>query len=131
MVSPELLRRYGFLGFMDDAQLKEVSMISEELAVDSGEKLLEEGEPAEALFFLVDGSVEHHYAVYDEVPGGRDSLFVGEVNPGEIFGISSLIDPFKLTTSAITATASQDRCFPLMPSPPAGVAGPGPRRARR
>ena len=40
MISPEILRRYPFFGFMTDAELKAVAMIAEEVSYKEGETLL-------------------------------------------------------------------------------------------
>jgi CRP-like cAMP-binding protein len=98
MVSPELLRRYAFFGFLDDAQLKAVAMIFEELAVAPGDVILEPGQPAAALYFLITGSVELSYVIQDELNSSlRQEIYISDINPGEIFGISALIEPYQYT----------------------------------
>jgi CRP/FNR family transcriptional regulator, cyclic AMP receptor protein len=106
MVSPELLRRYPFFAFLDDARLRAVAMITEEVVAEPEEVLFREGTPADALYFLIDGGVELHYVVKDARSGAvqRDFL-VGHVNPGEVLAISALIEPYTLTTDARTTTA--------------------------
>lgn len=108
MVSPELLRRYPFFGFLDDAQLRAVAMIAEEVVVERGETLCREGDEANALYLLMDGGVELHYIVVDERSHAvlRDFL-VGHVNPGELLGISALIEPYHLTTDVRTTVVSR------------------------
>ena len=49
MVSPELLRRYPFFGFLDATQLKAMAMIAEEVEPQTGEDLFETDQPATAL----------------------------------------------------------------------------------
>lgn len=108
MVSPELLRRFPFFGLLDDAQLRAVAMISEDLAAEPGEVLFHEGDQADALFLLIEGGVDLHYVVVDERTHAllRDFL-VGHVNPGELIGISALIEPYRLTTDARATAASR------------------------
>ncbi|MBL8152599.1 MAG: Crp/Fnr family transcriptional regulator [Anaerolineae bacterium] len=101
MISPELLRRYPFFGFLDDTQLKAVAMIAEEIAVETGELILEAGQPAEALYFLLDGSTELCTIVTDQVrPESRKEFYISDVNPGEILGISALVEPYRYTGTA-------------------------------
>jgi CRP-like cAMP-binding protein len=106
MVSPELLRRYSFFGVFDDSQLKAIAMIAEEQAYAAGETIFEDGRTAEAFYLLVDGSVDLFVSAKDETGSEfRKPLPVGEVNPGEPFGFSALVDPFVFTT---LARASKD-----------------------
>ena len=110
MVSPELLRRYPFFGGLSDAQLRALSMISEEVAFEKGKTIIEECEPAETLYLLIDGSIDLSYRSADELnlkPGPPKELAAGEVNPGEIFGLCSMIEPFMSNTTAKAAVPSR------------------------
>jgi CRP-like cAMP-binding protein len=108
MVSPEMLRRYPFFSFMNHVQLHEVAMITEEKSVDAGVVLFKSGEDANYLYLLREGGVELHLTVTDErgMEEQQDYL-VGMINPGDMFGISALIRPFKYTTGALISDASQ------------------------
>lgn len=100
MVSPELLRRYPFFGFMDDAQIKALSMIAEERHYKQGDTIIEFNQAANSLFFLVDGSASYYYVVTSEHdPYYKKEYFISAFNPGEIFGISALIEPYVYTSS--------------------------------
>ena len=100
MISPELLRRYPFFGFMSDEQLRKLAMAADEEAVRAGVTLLEEGKPADTLFFLLEGSIELLYRVGESrKPETMRELPVGNINPGEPFGISAVIEPNVLTAS--------------------------------
>ena len=104
MISPELLRRYPFFGLLYDDQLKKIAMISEDESHDQGYTIFHEGKPAEALFLLISGSVDLYYLVEEEYhPELNKEFFVGEINPGEPFGISTLIEPHILTSTARAA----------------------------
>jgi CRP-like cAMP-binding protein len=61
MISPELLRRYPFFAFLDEAQLQAVAMLSEESEVEDGAPVFESGKPAEALCLLIEGSLDLYY----------------------------------------------------------------------
>jgi CRP-like cAMP-binding protein len=98
MISPELLRRFPFFNFMDDTQLRAVAMIAEEGEYKKDEVIVEAGKPAALFFFLIDGSVSHNAVVTSEHdPYYKKEYFVSDINPGEIFGISALIEPYMFT----------------------------------
>ena len=102
MISPELIRRYPFFSFMTPDQQREVAMITDEVEVADSEAIFTIGDKAEALYLLVNGAVDLHYIVVDEhEPELRKEFMVGTVNPGEILGISALVEPYEMTTSAI------------------------------
>lgn len=100
MISPELLRRFPFFNFMEDAQLKAVAMIAEELTYEKDEAIVMAGKPAEHFFFLIDGSVANYAVVTSEHdPYYKKEYFISDINPGEIFGISALIEPYIYTAT--------------------------------
>lgn len=106
MVSPELLRRYPFFGPLDADQLKKVAMLAEEMDIPKGEKIFEECGEADTLYLLVSGGVELYYRSQEEFhPKTRKEFHIGDINPGEIFAVSSLIEPYTLNN---TAVASRD-----------------------
>ena len=100
MISPELLRRFPFFNFMDDKQLKAVAMIAEEKSYDDEKDIVENNSPAEKLFFLIEGTASYYYIVTSEHdPYYKQEYFISDFNPGEIFGISALIEPYVFTAS--------------------------------
>jgi len=108
MISPELLRRYPFFSFLTAEALREMAMITDDLEADEGTILFEMGTKAEALYFLLEGSVELHYIVVDEhEPDLRKDFLVGTISPGEIFGISAVIEPYTLTATAVIVEPSR------------------------
>lgn len=108
MISPEVLRRYPFFGFASEEQLRKLAMIANEETVDAGVTLLEEGKPAEALYFLLEGSVGLLYRVGDpNKPETYRELPVGHIDVGEPFGISACIEPRILTASVIVDVNSK------------------------
>ncbi|MGW8251040.1 MAG: Crp/Fnr family transcriptional regulator [Anaerolineales bacterium] len=108
MVSPELLRRYQFFSLLTDQQLKDLAMLSEEIRFADKEDILREGEPADALYFLIEGCVDLYYTVVDAYyAADRKQVLVGEINPGEPFGISALVEPYELTSTARSSGASR------------------------
>ena len=108
MISPELLRRFPFFNFMDDAQLKAVAMIADELTYEKDEPIVDAGKPADHFYFLIDGSVAYYYHVTSEHdPYYNKDYFISDINPGEIFGISALIEPYIFTATMRTDKASR------------------------
>lgn len=100
MISPELLRRFPFFNFMDDTQLKAVAMITEDKTCGQDELIVQEGTPASRFYFLIEGSVAYFYHVTTEHdPYYNKDYFISSINPGEIFGISALIEPFIYTAT--------------------------------
>ena len=101
MISPELLKRYPFFGPFSESQLQDIAMISEEFTAAKKSILFEEGKPADALYLLIDGSIDLYYRTQEESRQKVVKEFlVGEINPGELFGISILIEPYIYSASA-------------------------------
>lgn len=105
MISPEMLRRYPFFGGLSDAHLKAIAMLADEQSYQTGDTLFEIERAADGFYFLVEGSVDLHYIVTDrDHPDLRKDFFVGQVNPGEPFGISALIEPYAYTATALASS---------------------------
>lgn len=100
MISPELLRRFPFFGFMNEAQLRAVSMIAGVNICQAGETIVEDAVPAAFLYFLIDGSAAYYYNVTsDHDPSYRKEYYVSDFDPGDVFGISALIEPYIYTAT--------------------------------
>ena len=107
MVSPELLRRYPFFGTLEDAQLKQVAMVCEKGECEKGTIFYEECTQADQFFLLIDGSVDLCDRTQEDFPA-KDApppkeFLVGDINPGEVFGVSALVEPFSHSTTARAA----------------------------
>jgi CRP-like cAMP-binding protein len=108
MISPELLRRFPFFGGLNDAQLREIAMISEEIETPSGTQIFGEQEPANAIYLLLQGGIELTYKSEEEYhPKTRKIFSVGDISPGEMVGISALIEPYKYSAAARTSSNSK------------------------
>lgn len=103
MISPEMLRRYPFFCCLNQDQQKAIAMVAEEIHVDPGAILFREDQPVAALYLLMEGSVDLYYAASGET---QEQFLVGEINIGEAFGISALIEPYTLTATAKVASPS-------------------------
>jgi CRP/FNR family cyclic AMP-dependent transcriptional regulator len=102
MISPELLRRYPFFGILSIEQLKQIAMISDEVSLSSGVTILLEGEPAKDIYILMEGGIDVYFLVNE-----NKEFFISEINPGDAFGISAMVDPYIVTTSVRTSKASR------------------------
>ena len=108
MISPELLRRNPFFGQLTEPDLYAIAMIADEITADTGVTLFDERQTADALYLLLDGSIDLYYKSEEEYhPKARKEFLVGEINPGEIFSISSMLEPYILNASARTAKPSK------------------------
>ena len=95
MVSPELLRKYELFGVLEPEHVNAIAMLSEERSFEPGANIIEADRPADALYLMMEGSADLLYIGQDEInPKLRKELFISEINPGEPFGISALIEPF-------------------------------------
>jgi len=105
MLSTERLRLYSFFGFLKPEELDAIAMIAEEAAYPKDEVIFRANQPAQVLYLLEKGCVDLYDESYDVLfkPQLRRQYLVGEINPGEVFGISALIEPFKMTASAIAS----------------------------
>lgn len=105
MISPEILRRFPFFYGLSDEQLRNLAMLGDEVEIESNAQIFEEGEAANRLFLLLEGSIDLFIKSEEENdPSSRRDFAVGEVNPGEIFGLSTLIGPHNYRTTARAAT---------------------------
>lgn len=108
MVTPELLYQYPFFRFLKKSQLKAVARLAKEKFFESGEMIFHEGAHADWLYILVKGSVDLFFTLnIPSRPELNKELQFGVVRPGEIFGISALIEPYQLTSSARASRPSQ------------------------
>jgi CRP-like cAMP-binding protein len=100
MIPVELLQRFPFFSFMNDKEIKAMAMIAQEIRLQPGDIVFEANHPADALYFLIQGSLPYYILVTSEhMPDYHHEYFVGYINPEEIFGISALIEPYRYTTT--------------------------------
>ena len=100
MIPVELLQRFPFFSFMNDKQMKAMAMIAQEIQLQPGDIVFETNHPADAFYFLTQGSLPYYIAVTSEhMPDYHHEYFVGYINPEEVFGISALIEPYIYTTT--------------------------------
>jgi CRP/FNR family cyclic AMP-dependent transcriptional regulator len=92
---------YLFKG-LSAAQMDAVAGIAKASSVEAGKKVFKEGEGAENLFVLKEGAVELTTAVEK----GFELPIALLRTPGDIFGASALVPPFKYNLSARCAEES-------------------------
>jgi CRP/FNR family transcriptional regulator, cyclic AMP receptor protein len=102
MVSPELLRRYPFFAMLSAEQLKAIAMIAEEKVFPKDTILLKENTTAIKLILLMEGDVDLIYSGGGE--GAISNALVGTISPGEMLGVSSIIEPYVYISSARATT---------------------------
>ena len=98
MISSETLRRFPFFAQLGDEQLKAISMVSDEKTYPKDSLLVKEDNPANKLFVLLEGDVDLVYSGGGE--GAISNALVGTIAPGEMLGVSSLIEPYTYISSA-------------------------------
>lgn len=108
MISPETLRRFPFFGLFTDPQLKQLAMITNQLSVEEGIILFYQNEKADALYFLIDGNIDLFQTVQEDArPEKKKEYLVGEINPGELFGVSTVIEPNVFSAGAKASLSSK------------------------
>ena len=98
MISIELLRRNPFFAMLTDEQLKAIAMIAEEKTYPKESLLVKENTPAYKLILLLEGDIDLVYSGGGE--GAISNALVGSIAPGEMLGVSSLIEPYVYISSA-------------------------------
>ena len=100
MVLLKHLRRYDLFDFMGEKELEAVAAIAKENEYQEGDVIIEAGQPADTFYFLVDGNVAYYFVVtIAHDPYYEKEYHISDIGPGEIFGISALIEPFKYTAT--------------------------------
>jgi CRP-like cAMP-binding protein len=105
MISPELVKRYPFFAGLTESQVKAVAMLAQENVYPEGTTIFNECDLANHLFILMEGSVDLYYRSVKELQ--VKELFVGDINPGEAFGTSAIIDQNEFNATAKTAVSSR------------------------
>jgi len=101
MVPLELIQRYPFFSFLNQDQQKLIAEISEVVHFDPKTMIYKEKGPADWLYVLVSGNVDRFFTIkVEDHPEQNREIVYGEVCPGEMFGILSLIEPRIHSSSA-------------------------------
>ncbi len=97
MVQPDLLRRSIHLTDLSDSILSRLAEITEGHQVSSDTKLFADMDPADRLYLVLKGEVRLCCEM-----GSGEMRVMDTVNDGELFAWSSLVEPFRYTSTAIT-----------------------------
>jgi CRP-like cAMP-binding protein len=100
MISPEVLRRFPCFAPVSEESLKAVAMMARADCLRAGSRLFSEGDPADRMSLIVDGTVDIQYQLTN-----GDLRTVDTLIAGDIVGWSALVEPYKMTG---TATASKE-----------------------
>jgi CRP-like cAMP-binding protein len=104
MIHPDRLSHLSFFGQFDEYHRASIAEIAEEEEIAQGITLFEEKQPANALYFLIEGYIDLYQRTFDTYyPTLSKDLLVGAVHPREIFGLSAMVEPYIYKSTARTA----------------------------
>jgi len=119
MISPEILKRYVHFAGLSDECLRAVAMLCEENDFKKGEvifteseeflasnRIYQEGESAKHLMLITEGEIDIALTF-----SAKRQVVVGTLVPGDLMAFSSLIPPYRLTSSAIATTDGKMICI--------------------
>lgn len=101
MLSVETLRRYPFFAELDHTSLTTLAMAGEVVAAEKGGWLFQEDDTAQALYIGLQGTVEIRVGL--DAMRSRHAV-VCSLGKGDIFGWSSLIEPYIYRSGAYAST---------------------------
>lgn len=112
MISADVLSQFGLFQGLPEPLLAEIAAISNETSAKKGDFVFREGEKADKLHFLLNGSV----ALRVKLTSRPDSVTVSFVSsPFQSFGWSGVVPPYHYTSSA---ECDEDSNLLLIPSDP-------------
>lgn len=92
----ELLARFALIEDFSEDQIEVLRPIIEDIRFDTDQVIFNQGDPADYLYFVLDGRVSIRFK-----PEDGPELTVSEVDRGEVFGWSSALGSQRYTSSAI------------------------------
>ncbi|MCK5794119.1 MAG: Crp/Fnr family transcriptional regulator [Anaerolineales bacterium] len=92
----KLLTRFALIEDFSDDQIEALRPIIEDIRFDTDQVIFNQGDPADYLYFVLDGRVSIRFK-----PEDGPVLTVSEVDRGEVFGWSSALGSHRYTSSAI------------------------------
>jgi CRP-like cAMP-binding protein len=97
MISPEILSQFDLFKDLPGTLLKEIASMGREVSFKKGDFVFREGEKADKLHFLINGSV----ALRVNLTSRPESITVSFVSmPYQSFGWSGVVPPYHYTSSA-------------------------------
>jgi CRP-like cAMP-binding protein len=98
MIGVDDLRGFPLLAGLPDHELALLAGTAREVWFDTGERLFEEGAPADGCWLLLRGCV-----IVDAQVPGRGQVVVQSLGPGDVLGWSWLVPPRRWHFGALTA----------------------------
>ena len=97
MVPKERIASLDIFKGLSQKEIEEIARLCEEVVFHDGDRVLSEGKRAEYFFLLEQGSVDLRF----ELPYRETSkeMTVTTIKPGECFGWSAMVSPYKATLS--------------------------------
>jgi CRP-like cAMP-binding protein len=112
MISTQTLSQFSLFNGLPEPLLKQIAEIGVQTSVKKGEFVFHEGEKADKLHFLLDGSV----ALRVKLTSRPESVTVSFVStPFQSFGWSGIVPPFHYTSSA---ECDEDSNLLIIPAQP-------------
>ena len=97
MIGTEILSQFSLFNGLPESLLKEIAAISREVSYKNDEFVFREGEQADKLYFLINGSI----ALRVNLTSRPDSVTVSFIStPFQSFGWSGIVPPYHYTSSA-------------------------------
>lgn len=112
MINTQTLSQFSLFNGLPESLLTEIGNISREVSAKKGEIVFREGESADKLHFLLNGSV----ALRVKLTSRPESVTVSFVStPFQSFGWSGIVSPFHYTSSA---ECDEDSTLLIIPADP-------------
>ncbi len=112
MIGTDTLSQFSLFTGVPEGLLKEIAAMSKEMKVKAGDIIFREGESADKLHFLINGSV----ALRVKLTSRPDKITVSFVStPYQSFGWSGIVAPHHYTSSA---EADEDSELLIIPADP-------------
>jgi CRP-like cAMP-binding protein len=90
------MNRVAIFRKLTGEQIKLLRPLFEEISCQPGALIFQQGDRAEFLYLIIDGTVDMAYKPYDGIP-----ITIGHVGAGELFGWSAVIGSEKYTSTAV------------------------------
>ncbi len=122
MISPELLRRYPFFAGLSYDHIVTLANVAEEMSVDSGHFFFREGDELTRFYLTLEGAIGITTELPDQTVDHKlteqltgqlrmREVIVSTAGPGDVFGWSGLLAPYKAVASAKALTPARVIAF--------------------
>jgi CRP/FNR family cyclic AMP-dependent transcriptional regulator len=101
MISPEVLRRFTLFAGLDAEVFKTLAMTGEEVTVSAGDWLFQEGAAADALYLIMEGTIDLKINVNE---AGTEQADLSSLVSGDVTGWSALVEPYIYTLGAVATS---------------------------